>query len=115
MHLHGAKTRPRATAIRKTGTFPGKSRTYYYPNRQDAALLWYHDHAMGINRLNIYAGLFGLFIDSRRAKMRLNLPEGKYEIPLVLLRPRSARDGQLSYPVSADPERALGSGSLRRS
>jgi hypothetical protein len=25
----------------------------HYPNEQDAAMLWYHDHAMGINRLNI--------------------------------------------------------------
>ena len=32
---------------------PGKSATSHYPNEQEAAQLWYHDHAMGINRLNV--------------------------------------------------------------
>jgi len=36
---------------------PGKSALYHYPNHQDAAMLWYHDHALGINRLNVFAGL----------------------------------------------------------
>ena len=40
---------------------PGKSAvqgvlTYYYPNQQSARLEFYHDHAMGITRLNVYAG-----------------------------------------------------------
>jgi spore coat protein A, manganese oxidase len=35
----------------------------------------------------------------------LHLPSGKYEVPLVLFDRDVRRDGQLSYPVSADPER----------
>ena len=31
-------------------------------------MLWYHDHAMGINRLNIYAGMFGLFLCAMRRR-----------------------------------------------
>jgi spore coat protein A len=34
---------------------------YHYPNEQDAGNNWYHDHAMGITRLNVYAGLAGLY------------------------------------------------------
>ena len=30
---------------------------YYYPNNQGARLVWYHDHALGITRLNAYAGI----------------------------------------------------------
>ncbi len=30
---------------------------YYYPNDQSARLMWYHDHAWGITRLNAYAGI----------------------------------------------------------
>jgi spore coat protein A, manganese oxidase len=30
---------------------------YYYPNDQSARLLWYHDHAWGITRINAYAGV----------------------------------------------------------
>ena len=37
-------------------------------------MLWYHDHAMGINRLNIYAGLFGATISATRLKTHLICP-----------------------------------------
>lgn len=30
---------------------------YYYPNEQSARLMWYHDHAFGLTRLNAYAGI----------------------------------------------------------
>ncbi|MBI3843808.1 MAG: fibronectin type III domain-containing protein [Planctomycetes bacterium] len=30
--------------------------TFYYPNQQSARLMFYHDHAYGITRLNVYAG-----------------------------------------------------------
>ena len=34
----------------------------YYPNDQSARLVWYHDHAMGITRLNAYSGLASGYI-----------------------------------------------------
>ena len=39
------------------GTF-----NYYYPNDQSARLVWYHDHALGITRLNAYAGLASAYV-----------------------------------------------------
>ena len=71
-------------AIPSTGTFPAKSATFHYPNRQDAATLFYHDHAMGINRLNIYAGLHGMYFIRDEAEDALKLPQGNYEIPLLV-------------------------------
>ena len=53
VHLHGGKAPPESDGYPEDWTLPGQSRTYHYPNEQAAALLWYHDHAMGINRLNI--------------------------------------------------------------
>jgi FtsP/CotA-like multicopper oxidase with cupredoxin domain len=35
---------------------PGAA-TYYYTNQQSARLMFYHDHAYGITRLNVYAGV----------------------------------------------------------
>jgi spore coat protein A, manganese oxidase len=105
VHLHGGKTPPEGDGYPEDWYVPGQSRTYYYPNRQDATLLWYHDHTMGINRLNIYAGLLGLYVIRDSAEDALHLPSGKYEIPLVLMDRDLRRDGQLSYPVSPDPER----------
>ncbi|MFZ0518685.1 MAG: multicopper oxidase domain-containing protein [Acidobacteriaceae bacterium] len=104
VHLHGGKTPPESDGYPEEWYVPGESRTYYYPNEQKPALLWYHDHAMGITRLNIYAGLLGLHVIRDQAERQLNLPDGEYEIPLVLFDRHIQLDGQLSYPVSRDPE-----------
>jgi spore coat protein A len=59
---------------------------------------------MGITRLNTYAGLFGLYMVRDRVEDELNLPKGRYEIPLVLGDRLLRRDGQLHYPVSGKPD-----------
>jgi spore coat protein A len=63
-------------------------------------MLFYHDHTMGINRLNIYAGLQGMYFIRDEAEDALNLPRGKYEIPLLVYDRFLLPDGQLEYPVS---------------
>ena len=55
---------------------------------------------MGITRLNIYAGLLGLFLIRDDLESALNLPSGKYEIPLVIYDRMLSPDSQLYYPVS---------------
>jgi spore coat protein A len=105
VHLHGGRTPPDSDGYPDDWYPPGRSRTYYYPNEQEAALLWYHDHSMGINRLNVYAGLFGLHVIRDGVEQELHLPSGKYEVPLTLFDRDLRADGQLSYPVSADPDR----------
>jgi spore coat protein A, manganese oxidase len=102
-HVHGAKAPPESDGYPEDWFVGGKSRTDYYPNAQEAALLWYHDHAMGITRLNVYAGLFGAFVIRDAAEEALDLPSGACEIPLVLYDRNFTRDGQLSYPTSGDP------------
>jgi spore coat protein A, manganese oxidase len=102
-HLHGARTTPESDGYPEDWIVPGKSAVYHYPNQQDAAMLWYHDHAMGINRLNIYAGLFGSFVIRDAAEDALHLPSGKYEVPLALFDRLLTPDGQLYYPVSDKP------------
>ncbi len=104
VHLHGAKTRPESDGYPEDWVIPGKSSLYFYPNEQDAAMLWYHDHALGINRLNVYAGLFGTFFVRDSVEDALNLPKGKYELPLILFDRLLTRDAQLLYPVSPDPQ-----------
>jgi spore coat protein A len=105
VHIHGAKTPPESDGYPEDWYVPGKSRTYFYPNQQEAATLWYHDHTMGINRLNIYAGMFGLFLIRDDFEDALNLPKGAFEIPLAICDRLLRKDGQLDYPVSDDPEK----------
>jgi spore coat protein A, manganese oxidase len=103
-HVHGARVPSKADGYPTDWFVPGKSRTCVYPLKQDAATLWYHDHAMCLNRLNTYAGLFGLFLVRDEAEDSLHLPSGKYEIPLILYDRELTADGQLFYPTSGDPE-----------
>ena len=104
IHLHGGKTPASSDGYPEHWCVPGKSVSSHYPNRQDAAMLFYHDHTMGINRLNIYAGLQGMYFIRDEAEDALSLPRGKYEIPLLVYDRFLLPDGQLEYPISAKAE-----------
>ena len=104
VHLHGAKAPADSDGYPEKWYVPGKSALYHYPNRQDAAMLWYHDHALGINRLNIFAGLLGAYLLRDDFEDSLNLPSGKYEIPLIFYDRVFDLESQLNYPVSGDPK-----------
>jgi spore coat protein A, manganese oxidase len=99
-HLHGAKVPPHSDGYPEDWLVPGKSAIFHYPNQQDAAMLWYHDHAMGINRLNIFAGLAGAYILRDKQEEALRLPSGPFEIPLIISDRMFDKDCQLYYPVS---------------
>jgi spore coat protein A len=77
VHVHGARVPPESDGWPEAWYAPGKSATYHYPNQQEAALLWYHDHAMGINRLNICAGMAGLVCDPRFLRRRAEPAQGR--------------------------------------
>jgi spore coat protein A, manganese oxidase len=83
--------------FKKTGSF-FKRKIYRYPNRQRATTLWYHDHALGITRLNVYAGLAGFYLLRDNNEQSLNLPKGEFEIPLVIQDRSFNQDGSLFYP-----------------
>jgi spore coat protein A len=100
VHLHGSKAPPQSDGYPDDWFVPGKSAFCFYPNDQEAAMLWYHDHAIGINRLNIYAGLMGAFFIRDETESALNLPRDDYEIPLIICDRKFDPEGGLYYPVS---------------
>jgi spore coat protein A, manganese oxidase len=104
VHLHGGRVPPESDGFPEDWFTAGKTSTVIYPNAQDAATLWYHDHAMGIERLNIYAGMFGAYLLRDREEYGLNLPRGRYEIPLLLCDRLIGKDGQLYYPAASGPD-----------
>lgn len=106
VHLHGGRVPPESDGFPENWFVTGKSSVCFYPNNQEATTLWYHDHAMGINRLNTYAGLFGFYLIRDSVEATLALPAGRFEIPLVLCDRLLDQEGQLVYPVSPDPKRA---------
>jgi spore coat protein A len=104
-HLHGACTLPDDDGYPEAWfTAHGEHgpkfnpRPSSYPNCQPSTTLWYHDHALGITRLNVYAGLAGFYLIRDEAEKALNLPQGDFEIPLMLQDRLFHRDGSLYYP-----------------
>jgi spore coat protein A, manganese oxidase len=94
VHLHGAETLSQFDGHPDSWWTPGLqyrgpafSTTYFsYPNSQLSTMLFYHDHALGITRLNVYMGLAGLYFirDPCGDYMNAVVPPIKYEIPLAI-------------------------------
>ena len=85
------------------------SKKYIYDNSQPAGTLWYHDHALGITRLNVYAGLAGFYLirdgnDTGLHSNPLGLPAEQYELGYAI-QDRMFRDtGELFFPAfEGDP------------
>ena len=81
------------------------SAVYRYPNGQQATALWFHDHALGITRINDYAGLAAFYLirdacDTGRADNPLRLPAGDYEVELMIQDRQFDINGQLYWPDS---------------
>ena len=96
--------------------------TFQYPNPDRAATKWYHDHTLGMTRLNVYAGPAGFYIirggpagdkavlDSRFGTVAVlpgpapregdKFPPNKtyYEIPIAIQDRSFNTDGSLFYP-----------------
>ncbi|WP_235509211.1 multicopper oxidase family protein [Terrabacter sp. Soil810] len=99
---------------------------FQYPNDQRESTLWYHDHTLGMTRLNVYAGPAGFFLvrggpqgdkailDSRSGATALlpgpapiegdKFPPNKtyYEIPIAVQDRAFNEDGSLFYPDSRE-------------
>jgi len=104
VHLHGGHVPAASDGWPEDWFTPGGSATYFYPNNQDASLIWYHDHALGITRLNVYAGLAGAWVVTDNYEARLNLPSGQFDVPLILQDRSFYEDGSFYYPYPWQPE-----------
>jgi spore coat protein A len=101
-HLHGGHVPARFDGQPEHHLLPGDSAVYSYPNEQRPATLWYHDHAMGITRLNVYLGLAGFYLLRDDFERNLGLPDGEFEVPLVLQDRQFNPDGSLYYPPTLE-------------
>jgi spore coat protein A len=99
VHLHGGHVPADVDGYPESTFLPGAPAVQYvYPNNQWAAPIWFHDHALGITRLNVYMGLAGLYRVRDAVEDALNLPTGEFEVPLVLQDRKFNPDGSYFYP-----------------
>lgn len=111
-HLHGGVTPSDSDGfplswfskgLTRTGpTFKGT--TFEYFNGQLPTMLWYHDHALGMTRLNLAAGLEGMFIirDPQHDAVAPLLPSGQFEMPLMLTDRAFNSDGSIQFNIDGD-------------
>lgn len=123
-HLHGGEVPPKldggpdAWFLSSTVTPPGYAQhgpAYYtstvagdtaapneavirYPNDQEPANIWFHDHTLGATRLNVYAGIAGVYpiVDPALTFYNNNLPAPI--VPIVIQDRMFDTNGQLFFP-----------------
>ncbi|MFD2247087.1 multicopper oxidase domain-containing protein [Pontibacter ruber] len=120
-HLHGGHNESASDGLPEAWYTPfardrgpvfvkGEDIPYYYDNNQEAATIWYHDHTLGLTRLNVYAGLAGFYLltDGFENGMRQTnrLPDPRYDIGLAIQDRMFTTDGQLFYPAEPKAEGA---------
>jgi FtsP/CotA-like multicopper oxidase with cupredoxin domain len=116
VHLHGNEVLSQYDGHPDAWWTPGVAQkgraffgtTYNYVNQQEATTLWFHDHALGTVRLNVYAGLAGFYFlrdnrDTGFANNPITLPAGPYESEMMLADRQFDTNGQLYFPDSDNP------------
>jgi spore coat protein A len=98
VHLHGGHVQSQYDGYPESTLLPGQQAVYEYPNLQLPATLWYHDHALGITRLNVMMGLAGFYLLRDPFEGALGLPSGPYEVPLAIQDRSFEPDGSFEYP-----------------
>ncbi len=102
-HVHGGETEPESDGHPYQWFTPGfvdrgtswAHETFTYHNALQASTIWYHDHAWGYTRLNVYAGLAGYYVVRDPAHEPMNLPSGPYDVPICIQDKMFNDDGSL--------------------
>jgi spore coat protein A, manganese oxidase len=109
-HQHGGDTAAGSDGVPDAWATPGDALSgrlfnplYSYDNSQEATQLWYHDHTVGVTRLNVYMGLAGNYFIRDANEDALRLPKYPYEVPLMVQDRTFLDNGELFY-ASSDPD-----------
>ncbi len=96
VHVHGMSSLPQYDGYAMDTIAPEYYKDYHYDNDR-AATLWYHDHMMDLTWRNVYMGQLGIYIVEDPAEQSLQLPQGDYDIPVILEDKRIAANGSLIF------------------
>lgn len=98
LHLHGSATLPDDDGHPQIYIGAnGGTKSYTYPNYQNARTLWYHDHAMHFTSRHVYQGLVGAYVIRDSTERNSGLPQGDYDVYLTVHDKLFGADGQLVY------------------
>jgi FtsP/CotA-like multicopper oxidase with cupredoxin domain len=101
-HLHGSASLPQFDGYASDITMPGQVKRYFYPNCQEARTLWYHDHGVHHTSQNAYNGLAGMYILHDAHEQALGIPQGRYDVPLIVKDSMFDETGGLLYEDNSE-------------
>jgi spore coat protein A, manganese oxidase len=113
VHLHGGETESASDGHPDAWFTPGFAikgkgwvhEEFVYDNQQPPTTLWYHDHALGVTRLNVTMGLAAFYLlRDPVIEGPLNLPTGAYEREIVIQDRMFNEDGSFFFIDPNDPE-----------
>ena len=97
-HLHGSPSLPQYDGYANDITVPGFVKNYHYPHTDRASTLWYHDHRHLVTAQNVYSGLAAFYPISDPFE-RAQLPQGEFDVPLLISDALFHADGSLAFTV----------------
>jgi spore coat protein A, manganese oxidase len=100
VHLHGGHVAAEHDGHPMDVIDPNQVRYYDYPNRQQGATLWYHDHSHHTEALHVHLGLHGFYLIDDPEELHLGLPSGPFDVPILLRDAHFDENGQF---VLGDP------------
>lgn len=97
MHWHGMHVPQVMDGHPMYTVEPGESYVYEFEVKNPAGTSFYHTHAHNLTAEQVYRGLAGLIIVSDEQERKLSLPDGEYDIPVVIQDRRFSGNNQLQY------------------
>ncbi len=108
VHLHGGYVDGDSDGHPDDLIQPGQHKDYFYSNEQTARTMWFHDHTVHVTALNVYRGLAGGYLLEDDFEDNLPLPQGDFQVPLVIQDKLFNQDGTLDYPFGPDDHSSNG-------
>jgi spore coat protein A, manganese oxidase len=99
VHLHGMESLPYYDGYALDCIPPDYFKEYVYPN-PFRGTLWYHDHTIDKTSRNVHMGLAGMYIVESDDELGLKLPQGEYDVPLILQDQKLPLNQQLHHAQS---------------
>ena len=97
IHWHGLTVPPEMDGFPSDVVLPGGARDYRFRIVQRAGTYWYHPHPDRRTGAQVYAGIAGFLIVEDDEELRLGLPSGPFDVPLLIQDRRLTADRSFAY------------------
>jgi FtsP/CotA-like multicopper oxidase with cupredoxin domain len=101
IHWHGLRVPDTMDGHPRFAIAPGQRYVYEFPVINRAGTYWFHPHPHGRTGKQVYAGLAGMFIVSDDEEESFGLPDGPWDLPIVIQDRTLDHDNQFVY-LAAD-------------